>query len=165
LDGVIPHLPIDVEAELKNVCQSKDTKRLAVLEEDSEEESDSEAEQEENVNYEECEQDQYSGPARPSDYLQAFTHFTYWFTNRKVLICDLQGIYNTDMSPPTFELTDPAIHYHSKRGRQMVFGRTDKGRRGMDLFFKTHKCTIICKFMQLSRKNKFWRKEWRSRNC
>ena len=70
---------------------------------------------------------------KSSDYLQAFTHFPYLYTNRKVMVCDLQGVYNADASPPTFELSDPAIHYGSKR-RQMVFGRTDKGRKGMQLF-------------------------------
>ena len=55
----------------------------------------------------------------PSDYLQAFTHFTYLYTNKKVLVCDLQGVYNTESVPPTFELADPAIHYSSKR-REMV---------------------------------------------
>ena len=92
----------------------------------------------------------------PSDYLQAFTHFTYLYTSKKVMVCDLQGIYNTDMCPPTFELSDPAIHYASRKGRQMVFGRTDKGKEGMQLFFNTS----ICKFLQLSKKNKNWRKDW-----
>jgi hypothetical protein len=51
----------------------------------------------------------------PSDYLQAFTHFTYGVTNQKVMVCDLQGVYDTDAVPPKFELTDPAIHYASRR--------------------------------------------------
>jgi hypothetical protein len=59
----------------------------------------------------------------PSDYLQAFTHFTYGVTNQKVMVCDLQGVYDTDAVPPKFELTDPAIHYASRR-REVVFGRT-----------------------------------------
>jgi hypothetical protein len=54
------------------------------------------------------------------------------------MVCDLQGIFNADMIPPTFELTDPAIHYASAKGRWMVFGRTDKGRSGTKAFFKTH---------------------------
>lgn len=99
----------------------------------------------------------------PCDYLQAFTHFSYRFTNGKVMVCDLQGIYNVDSEPPTFELTDPAIHYASKQCREMVFGRTDKGKKGMQLFFNTHKCSAICKLMQLSKKNRNWRKEWHGR--
>lgn len=72
----------------------------------------------------------------PSEYLQAFTHFTYRFTNKRVMVCDLQGVYNTELCPPTIEMTDPAIHYASANGRRMVYGRTDKGKMGMDLFFK-----------------------------
>jgi Alpha-kinase family/von Willebrand factor type A domain len=82
--------------------------------------------------------------AAPSAYLQAFSHFTYVFTNKKILVCDLQGVYNTDTVPPSFELTDPAIHYYSKKGRRMVYGRTDKGKRGMDRFMKTHQCSELC---------------------
>ncbi len=98
-----------------------------------------------------------------TDYIQAFTHFTYLFTNKEAMVCDLQGVYNADMVPPTFELTDPAIHYRSKSGKSNVFGRTDAGERGMDLFFKTHKCNRVCKLMKLSRKNKRWKRQWRSR--
>ena len=47
---------------------------------------------------------------------EAFTHFTYRFTKKKVMVCDLQGIFNTDLTPPTIELTDPAIHYASMGG-------------------------------------------------
>ena len=97
---------------------------------------------------------------KEADYLQAFTHFTYRFTNGQLMVCDLQGILDTTVTPRRFELTDPAIHYRSKKGRQTVFGRTDKGMAGIELFFKTHKCTDICRMMQLSKKNKQWKKEW-----
>ena len=112
----------------------------------------------------------------PSDYLQAFSHFTYMFTNRKLLVCDLQGVYNTDIVPqPMYELTDPAIHYDdnnnnrgsttysdsSRIGRRILdFGRTDKGCKGIQEFFKTHKCTCICKMMQLCKKDTNWTKNW-----
>jgi hypothetical protein len=78
----------------------------------------------------------------------------------QLLVCDLQGVFNPDTIPPTFELSDPAVHYSSKR-RTMVFGRTDKGKEGMQLFFNSHRCTSICKYMQLSQKNIQWKKEWR----
>jgi Alpha-kinase family len=95
----------------------------------------------------------------PSAYMQAFSHCTYEFTNKKVLVCDLQGIYNTDFCPPTFELTDPAIHYRSAKDRKMVYGRTDKGIRGIDLFFATHTCSVLCHLVCLS-KNPDWKKSW-----
>ena len=98
----------------------------------------------------------------PTDYINAFSHFTYLFTNKQAMVCDLQGVYNYDMVPPVFELTDPAIHYKSKSGKNNVFGRTDNGEEGVHLFFKTHKCTNVCKLMQLSGKNKKWKKKWKS---
>ena len=80
------------------------------------------------------------------------------------MLFDRQGIFNTDMRPPTFELTGPAIQYASTKGRGMLFGRTDKGRAGMKAFFSTHKCTKICKYLQLSAKNKKWRRDWHHEN-
>ena len=94
--------------------------------------------------------------------IEAFTHFTYRFTNKRVMVCDLQGIFNTDTNPPTIELTDPAIHYASSKGRRMVYGKTDKGRSGMNAFWKTHKCTNVCKLLHLSAKNRKWSRDWRS---
>lgn len=47
---------------------------------------------------------------RPTDYLQAFSHFSYAHTDRKMLVCDLQGV-RSDCSPDNpnlagrFELT------------------------------------------------------------
>eukprot|EP00980_Cylindrotheca_fusiformis_P003962 scaffold871_cov130-Cylindrotheca_fusiformis.AAC.39 len=101
------------------------------------------------------------GDVKPTDYIQAFSHFTYLFTARQALVCDLQGVYNYDMVPPTFELTDPAIHYRSKSGKRNVFGRTDAGEAGMDMFFRTHHCSKVCKLMQLSRRCKKWKAKWR----
>jgi Alpha-kinase family len=155
VDGRVAHIPLDVEHELAKLhATTLDLGALA--------EGDSEGDSDEDSLVEEAEAaktTQAGGIEKPSDYLQAFTHFTYLYTNKKVMVCDLQGVYDADAVPPTFELSDPAIHYASKR-REMVFGRTDKGRKGMQLFFNTHRCTSVCKFMQLSKKNKKWRTEW-----
>ena len=161
VDGKIAHTPIDVDHELAKLDGA--TTKLggglgAIAEGDSEDEESSESEDEASLG-EKC-QTHHSSTTSASDYLQAFTHFTYLFTNRKVMVCDLQGVYNTDMTPPTFELSDPAIHYASKRGREMVFGHTDKGKKGMQLFFNTHQCSEVCKIMKLSKRNKYWRKKW-----
>ena len=139
VDGRVAHVPIDVEYELEKL--DHDTFG-AVEEEDSEEEEEDDMSCEgsfQDVTQQAFESESSSEITKPSDYLQAFTHFTYLFTGRKVMVCDLQGVFNTDMVPPTFELSDPAIHYSSKRGREMVYGLTDKGRKGVQLFFNTHK--------------------------
>jgi hypothetical protein len=87
------------------------------------------------------------------DIPQAFTHFTYCHSKRKLMVCDLQGVLTTDATTgtPVFRLTDPCIHYESRRGRQMVYGRTDKGRKGMLDFFKTHQCNPVCELLGLPR--------------
>ncbi len=53
------------------------------------------------------------------------------------MVCDLWGIFNTGMIPPMIDLTDLAIHYAPlvpEKGRQIVFGRTDKGRSRNECF-------------------------------
>ena len=90
----------------------------------------------------------------PKDVPQAFSHFTYLRTNRKMLVCDLQGVFDdTSEPPPVFELTDPVIHYASNKGRKNVYGRTDKGRKGIHEFFKTQRCNELCALLKLSRKH------------
>ena len=92
--------------------------------------------------------------------MQAFSHFTYKFTSKKLIVCDLQGTYDADASPPKIELTDPAIHYKSSQGREMVYGRTDKGKKGIQLFFNTHKCTDLCQLLVHICKGRY---DWRER--
>ena len=84
-------------------------------------------------------------------YVQAFSHFTYWHTRRKMLVCDLQGVLNITAADEgragAFELTDPVIHYRSDTGRQQVYGKTDLGVRGIHAFFETHKCNDVCRLL------------------
>jgi hypothetical protein len=149
VDGRVAHVPMDVKRELAKL--NVNIGNIAIVEGDSDEEEPSD---------EECvmpASDHGVGSFRdasPSDYVQAFTHFTYKFTNRKLMVCDLQGCFVDDSKPPVFELTDPAIHYASRSGRKKVFGRTDLGRQGMNRFFETHKCTPICKLMQIGKMNR-----------
>ena len=65
------------------------------------------------------------------------------------MVCDLQGVFDDSVSPPVFELTDPAIHYNSKSGRKSVFGRTDLGRKGFRAFASSHVCNGLCKALGL----------------
>ena len=89
----------------------------------------------------------------PESYVQAFSHFSYRSTRRKMLVCDLQGVQSTSAvfedRAGVFELTDPVIHYRSKSRRQ-VYGRTDLGKKGVHRFFETHRCNDVCRLLGLS---------------
>ena len=84
-----------------------------------------------------------------SEVAQAFSHFSYLATGRKRLICDLQGVY--DKTTNTIKFTDPVIHYfnYGRQERENVHGRTDKGRKGIAMFFDTHKdcCGHLCRLV------------------
>ena len=75
---------------------------------------------------------------------QAFSHFSYWATGRKRLICDLQGVF--DDARNLLCLSDPVIHYDYQHNghKRMLHGRTDRGRKGISLFFETHECSNLC---------------------
>jgi len=77
------------------------------------------------------------------DVPQAYSHFTYLASGRKFLVCDLQGVLDTSIWPPVFELTDPAIHYSEMTNRK-DYGRTDRGEQGIQDFLKTHTCSNLC---------------------
>jgi hypothetical protein len=86
-----------------------------------------------------------------ADIPQAFSHFTYRLTKRKNLVCDLQGVLTTDdvQHKNMFRLTDPVIHHHSSiKGSKNMYGRTDRGKKGMYDFIKTHKCTDLCRMLK-----------------
>lgn len=82
------------------------------------------------------------------DIPQAFSHFSYRMSNRKQLICDLQGVLDESTVPPLFKFTDPVIHHRSETGRKNVYGRTDRGADGTDDFFKTHACSELCRMLK-----------------
>ncbi|CAN0552922.1 unnamed protein product, partial [Ectocarpus sp. 12 AP-2014] len=90
----------------------------------------------------------------PESYVQAFSHFSYRKSRRKMLVCDLQGVQSTSTihedRAGVFELTDPVIHYRSTSGRRQVYGRTDLGKRGMRKFFGTHQCNDVCRLLGLA---------------
>jgi hypothetical protein len=138
VDGERKHMPIDVDFELRQLRKEQAANLGAIAEDDEDSKDDSISDVESNMSQMDVEHEEsiLANEINPSDYLQAFTHFTYRFTNKRVMVCDLQGVFNTDMVPPTIEMTDPAIHYASSQGRRMVYGRTDKGMTGMHAFFK-----------------------------
>ncbi|CAM9853923.1 unnamed protein product [Pylaiella littoralis] len=97
----------------------------------------------------------FSFDPSPECFVQAFSHFSYRNSGRKMLVCDLQGVQSRSAvhedRAGVFELTDPVIHYRSKSGRRQVYGRTDLGKKGMHKFFQTHDCNDVCCLMGLSR--------------
>lgn len=91
---------------------------------------------------------------RAECYLQAFSHFSYVYSRRKMLVCDLQGVIATHQENSfvggVFELTDPVVHYKSDCGRTQVYGKTDLGKKGMARFFETHECNDVCRLLGIS---------------
>ena len=88
-----------------------------------------------------------------ADIAQAFSHFSYWATGRKRLICDIQGVFCEETN--NLRLSDPVIHYynHLKENKKMVHGRTDRGRKGFAMFWATHKCNELCHLVTNGFKN------------
>ena len=77
---------------------------------------------------------------------QAFSHFSYEYSSGARMVCDLQGCFDRERG---FELTDPCML--SKVGRsESGYGRTDRGLHGLVDFFRTHKCTPLCKALGLT---------------
>jgi hypothetical protein len=79
----------------------------------------------------------------PDDVAQAFSHFSYVYSGRRLLICDLQGVYNR--ASRVLELTDPVIHHHDETCNK--YGRTDRGARGIQDFLHTHVCNGLCELV------------------
>jgi hypothetical protein len=92
----------------------------------------------------------------PFEVTQAFSHYTYIASRMKRLVCDLQGVY--DETSNELKLSDPVIHYYNpnRSDRHLVHGKTDRGRKGMGMFFETHKdhCGRLCKLVN----GELWKK-------
>ena len=85
---------------------------------------------------------------RAIDLPQAFSHFSHVTSRGKLMVCDLQGVF--DDVHNEFEFTDPVIHKCSRhKTKQNYFGRTNHGKEGFDAFYKSHKCNDWCKLLGL----------------
>ena len=71
--------------------------------------------------------------------MAAFTHFTYYDSGNRYIVCDIQGRYRSDGRRKRFELTDPAICSTSQS-----YGPTDLGSEGIESFFANHQCNEFC---------------------
>jgi hypothetical protein len=83
----------------------------------------------------------------PSEVAQAFSHFSYFHSGKKIVLCDLQGEY--DKREKLFRFTDPVIHYYDRHnpGKRSLYGRTDFGRKGIETFMDNHKCNRLCQLV------------------
>ena len=68
---------------------------------------------------------------------QAFSHFSYEKSGRKLLICDIQGVGDL--------WTDPQIHSTNLD----AYGKGNLGQEGIDKFLESHKCNEICRWLKL----------------
>lgn len=85
---------------------------------------------------------------------QAFSHFSFVKSKKRFMVVDLQGVHIPKPDgTSSYELTDPVIHKHGKNNNtkfsEWTFGRTDRGKKGMNAFFHTHQCNEVCKLLGL----------------
>jgi len=77
--------------------------------------------------------DNHGGDEKARNTPSAFAHFSYEASDKRLLVCDIQGVGDL--------YTDPQIHTYHGRG----YGMGNLGNDGIIRFFKTHECNAICK--------------------
>ena len=134
---------------------------LGAIEEESEDESeeeDSDEEEDKEIfdSKESAPRQAYSfNDLQDAYFPQAFSHFTYEKSKKRLMVVDLQGVFkiNND-GTKVYELTDPVLHKRKTKKNHIMkkwnFGRTDRNEKGMQAFFETHKCTDACKLLGLT---------------
>jgi len=90
--------------------------------------------------------DNLTRPVTADDVPQAFSHYTYYATDGRMLVCDIQGVYNR---VDGFVLSDPVVHEVCGAGKRHKNGATDKGEEGIDMFFSSHVCNPLCARLSL----------------
>ena len=101
---------------------------------------------------------EYNDVLLSSHFPQAFSHYTYEKSKKKLMVVDLQGVFEEyEDGTKQYVLTDPVIHKR-KRGKQKqltqwTFGRTDRGEKGMKAFFDSHECNEVCRLLGLHEKH------------
>eukprot|EP00667_Euglena_gracilis_P010164 EG_transcript_10341 len=73
---------------------------------------------------------------------QAFSHFTFQYTNSKMIVVDIQGVKDV--------YTDPQIHSNIPESAPPIWGQGDMGDTGIYKFFESHRCNALCKFFGLN---------------
>ncbi|EDR30015.1 elongation factor 2 kinase, putative [Entamoeba dispar SAW760] len=78
---------------------------------------------------------------------QAFSHWTYFRTARRLIVVDLQGVVNKEKNE--YILTDPAVHHESLS--KYFFSSTNLGQNGIAHFFESHECNSVCKQLKIGK--------------
>jgi Mg-chelatase subunit ChlD len=89
------------------------------------------------------------------DFAHAFSHYSYVRSGKYFMVVDLQGLLRIRADGSReFVFTDPAVHKRreSRRLKHLNFGRTNRGKKGMDAFFASHKCNDACRLLGLRSK-------------
>jgi Alpha-kinase family len=94
---------------------------------------------------------------RVEDFPQAFSHFSYEKSKERLMVVDLQGVFQVNADGTrAYILTDPALHKRRTRPQGKVrlgdLGRTDRGEKGMRAFWDSHVCTDACSLLGLIQK-------------
>ncbi|KAJ6233125.1 eukaryotic elongation factor 2 kinase-related [Anaeramoeba flamelloides] len=76
------------------------------------------------------------------DLINAFQHFVYHYSQKTMIIPDLQLIQDKFLSP------------HIQSTKKYNFGRKDLGKDGMNKIIKNHTCNYICKTFDFSKMKK-----------
>lgn len=74
--------------------------------------------------------------------VEAFVHYTYHKSNRKMIVTDLQGIYGLNhynFGRSRYILSEPAVC-----SKKRLYGPSDKGQEGIEKFFANHVCNGFC---------------------
>lgn len=87
-----------------------------------------------------------SGNVYFTDFLHAFSHWSYVHSDNAIILCDLQGVLNAEGRHPRFDLTDSAICSRKRK----EYGKTDIGLRGVRQFFRKHRCNNVCRGLGLA---------------
>ena len=65
----------------------------------------------------------------------------------------LCGALGYDKAENTFLLSDPVMH--SDLGQAHLFGATDNGAKGIELFLRSHRCNEVCRMFKLPENKAF----------
>ena len=77
--------------------------------------------------------------------IQAFSHWTYYRSAKRLVVNDLQGVVNKEKNE--YILTDPVVVHESVS--KMYFSSTNGSQKGIEVFRKVHACNSVCQSLGL----------------